>query len=605
MWWFIVSVCAFWIGHKIDRSIKKDKQAMKDMDKHEKIEALVAALDLASVEPKEESSVTARMSEVLGLAKEHKLSDTFWQEADASLSALSRALDMTPQEAFVFSLFVELSDDKRIRLNDIARLLKCNQVDIMRFSAEMESLRKRKLIRRRRTGNGESDTWRVPQMVLQALLRNECYVSTPTANLTLRELLDAVKKNLTYVKQHEMSLAEFVAEFAELLDTNRHLPFCAQFKATAYRLDEAEKLLLAHACVLYADFVDKIDAYDYDEWLANDYHFHWTLHTLAAGDNRLLDEGLFENIPDESFGSMNMFRLTDKAKEELQLNEVAKHKSDMARRNLIAADSIAAKQLYFNPAEQEHFDRLSNLLMPGTFMSVCNNLKSNGMRQGFACLFYGSPGTGKTESVYQLARKTGRDIMHVDIAQSKSKWYGESEKRIQAIFDRYRSIVRDCKVAPILLFNEADAILGNRKTGDGQGAIDKTENAMQNILLQEIERLDGILIATTNLTQNLDKAFERRFLYKIEFGRPLASARKHIWLSMFPGLTEQESQTLAQEFDLSGGEIENVVRKSTVDRVLNIASDADSDWTLLNALRRYCREETSFSNTGTRRRMGY
>ena len=578
---------------------------MKDMDKHEKIEALVAALDLVPVEPKEESSVTARMSEVIGLAKEHKLSDTFWQEADASLSALSRALDMTPQEAFVFSLFVELSNDRRIHLNDIARLLKCNQVDIMRFSAEMESLRKRKLIRRRRTGNGESDTWRVPQMVLQALLQNECYVSTPTANLTLRELLDAVKTNLTYVKQHEISLAEFVAEFDELLDANMHLPFCAQFKATAYRLDEAEKLLLAHACVLYADFVDKIDADDYDEWLANDYHFHWTLHTLAAGDNRLLEEDIFENIPDESFGSMNMFRLTARAKEELQLNEVAKHKSDMARRNLIAADSITAKRLYFNPAEQEHFDRLSNLLMPGTFLSVCNNLKSNGMRQGFACLFYGSPGTGKTESVYQLARKTGRDIMHVDIAQSKSLWYGESEKRIQAIFDRYRSIVRDCKVAPILLFNEADAILGNRKTGDWQGAIDRTENAMQNILLQEIERLDGILIATTNLTQNLDKAFERRFLYKIEFGRPLADARKHIWLSMFPGLTEQESQTLAQEFDLSGGEIENVVRKSTVDRVLNIASDADSDWTLLNALRRYCREETSFSNTGTRRRVGY
>ena len=605
MWWLIVSVCAFWIGYRIDRSIKKDKQTMKDMDKREKIDTMVAALDLEPVKQKEEPALTSHISKVLGLVKEHKLSDTFWQEADSSLSALSRALDMTPQEVFIFSLFVELSDERQIHLNDIARLLRCNQVDIMCFSAEMESLRKRKLIRRRRTGNGESDTWRVPQMVLQALLRNECYESKPTVNLTLPEFLDTVKTNLAYVRQHEVSLAEFVDELDELLDANLHLPFCVQFKATAYRLNAAEKLLLAHACVLYADFVDKIDADDYDYWLENDKNFHRTLHLLATGDNPLLNEGIFENIPDESFGSTTLFRLTEKVKEDLQLNEVAKHKSDMARRNLIAGDSIVEKQLYFNPSEQEHFDRLSNLLMPDTFQSVCNSLKSNGMRQGFACLFYGSPGTGKTESVYQLARKTGRDIMHVDIAQSKSKWFGESEKRIKSIFNRYRSIVRDCKVAPILLFNEADAILGCRNTVGTQGAIDKTENAMQNILLQEIEQLEGILIATTNLTQNLDKAFERRFLYKIEFGRPLADARRHIWQSMFPGLTEQESQTLAQEFDLSGGEIENVVRKSTVDRVLNITSDADAERTPLNTLRRYCREESSFSKNGTRRRVGY
>lgn len=323
------------------------------------------------------------------------------------------------------------------------------------------------------------------------------------------------------------------------------------------------------------------------------------------GDNSLLDEGIFELIPNESFGTPTRFRLTDRAKENLQLNEVGKYKSDMARRNLVAADSITAKQLYFNSSEQEQFDRLWNLLMPGTFHAVCNNLKSNGLRQGFACLFHGSPGTGKTESVYQLARKTGRDIMRVDIAQSKSMWYGESEKRIQAIFDHYRSIVRDCKVAPILLFNEADAILGSRKTIVGQNPINKTENAMQNILLQEIERLDGILIATTNLTQNLDKAFERRFLYKIEFRRPMTDARKHIWMSMFPGLTEQESLTLAQEFDLSGGQIENVVRKSIVDHMLNIASESNSEWTLLSNLRRYCREEASYSNDSNRRRVGF
>lgn len=88
-------------------------------------------------------------------------------------------------------------------------------------------------------------------------------------------------------------------------------------------------------------------------------------------------------------------------------------------------------------------------------------------------------------------------------------WFGESEKLIKGIFDNYRKAVRESKAAPILLFNEADAVLGKRQQ-NGNNRLAQTENAMQNILLQEMERLEGILIATTNLTQNLDKAFERR-----------------------------------------------------------------------------------------------
>ena len=136
------------------------------------------------------------------------------------------------------------------------------------------------------------------------------------------------------------------------------------------------------------------------------------------------------------------------------------------------------------------------------------------MCQGFCCIFYGAPGTGKTETVYKLARQTGRDIMRVDVNKIKSCWVGESEKNIKAAFDRYRNICKNSPLAPILLFNEADAILGIRMEG-ASNAVDKMENSIQNIILQEMESIEGIMIATTNLTTNLDKAFERRFLYKI------------------------------------------------------------------------------------------
>lgn len=90
-------------------------------------------------------------------------------------------------------------------------------------------------------------------------------------------------------------------------------------------------------------------------------------------------------------------------------------------------------------------------------------------------------------------------------------WVGESEKNIKGIFDDYKQKVKQSVKAPILLFNEADAIIGKRQVG-AERAVEKMENSIQNIILQEIEQLDGILIATTNLAENMDKAFERRFL---------------------------------------------------------------------------------------------
>jgi SpoVK/Ycf46/Vps4 family AAA+-type ATPase len=142
------------------------------------------------------------------------------------------------------------------------------------------------------------------------------------------------------------------------------------------------------------------------------------------------------------------------------------------------------------------------------------------------------------------------------------------------------------------LFNESDAIIGKRmEFTDGSHAVDKMENAMQNIILQEIENFNGILIATTNLTVNMDKAFERRFLYKIEFLKPLKEARKSIWKSMIPDLSEQEIIELASLYDFSGGQIENIARKRTVDFILAGSNPS------LEKMKAYCHEETLDKNT--------
>ena len=101
-----------------------------------------------------------------------------------------------------------------------------------------------------------------------------------------------------------------------------------------------------------------------------------------------------------------------------------------------------------------------------------------------------------------------------------------------------------------------------------------------------MESLEGIMIATTNLTSNLDKAFERRFLYKVKYEKPTVEARAKIWLTMLPGLKSADAKTLAAKFDLSGGEIENIARKQTVNNIL-----FGNDTISLDDLIESCRQE--------------
>ena len=112
-------------------------------------------------------------------------------------------------------------------------------------------------------------------------------------------------------------------------------------------------------------------------------------------------------------------------------------------------------------------------------------------------------------------------------------YVGESEKNVRKIFDDFKELSKKAKVDPILLLNEADQFLSSRTQGPGSSA-DKMHNQMQNIFLEQIEKFEGILIATTNLLGNIDKAFSRRFNHKIEFKKPGRKQRLRLWQFMLP-----------------------------------------------------------------------
>jgi SpoVK/Ycf46/Vps4 family AAA+-type ATPase len=196
-----------------------------------------------------------------------------------------------------------------------------------------------------------------------------------------------------------------------------------------------------------------------------------------------------------------------------------------------------------------------------------------------------------------LARKTGRDIMQVDMSQMRDKFVGESEKNVKQIFTRYRRLCQESDITPILLLNEADALLSVRLE-KMTTSVDQMANTMQNIILQEMENLEGILIATTNLTNNLDGAFDRRFLYKVEFQKPTAEESRHIWQAMLPALDDENARSLASKYDFSGGQIENIARKQVVSNILHDSEELD-----ISLIQSACDQERLNRQNGERIRI--
>lgn len=303
----------------------------------------------------------------------------------------------------------------------------------------------------------------------------------------------------------------------------------------------------------------------------DDLEFSKALHCYKDEKCFLIREGFLYLDKNENINKATL-ELSDRTLELIYGKDADLYKNNSSSQDVIEPESIKEKTLYYSDEILNQLAMLSEALKNENLVAMQKRLEAKALPKGVAVLLYGAPGTGKTESVYQLAKLTGRRIYHVDISQTKSMWFGESEKIIKKIFVKYKSLceasLRHKENIPILLFNEADAIISKRKSVDSGNTV-QTENAIQNIILEQVEKLDGIMIATTNLCENLDKAFERRFLFKIKFEKPEPFERSKIWKDKIQWLSQEEAEKVAEEYEFSGGEIDNIVRKCEIEEIIS------------------------------------
>ena len=211
-----------------------------------------------------------------------------------------------------------------------------------------------------------------------------------------------------------------------------------------------------------------------------------------------------------------------------------------------------------------------------TFTDFCSLSKNISKNENLSILLYGAPGTGKTEFAKQVAKNVNGTLYQLNFPHIQSKWIGETEKNIRRVFNLYREAWQKSKEPIILLINEADGLMNKRVSVNTSN--DAFANQAQTELLEQLEKFDGILIATTNLLGNIDAAFHRRFLFKTEIHAPDVTSRTNFLKnSTIYHLLNTEQIALLNSISFTIADLKNMEQKIGLIQRIRLLSSKDLD----------------------------
>jgi len=517
------------------------------------------------------------------------------------IRTVAEKFGISPKAAVLLAAIIEKSSHGCDE-DDLANFIGCTNIEFLGFHEALREMEDNGMIA---VGNGRRNNIAISQEALKAVEKDTEYKPLMIAGLTSDELFTRFRMFFGLYRKDVFDDDRLQMELDRVIERNQQLLFCRKVSESPLydKCNDMERKMFLYICHRYVSHGNQSVPIDvlmnFTDMMFDDQRFR---RQVSNGKTGLQQEGLVTFGIENGFADETTLSLSDEVKStffdeiELAKEETVNHK------DLISCDSIKEQQLFYNPAEEEQIARLSNLLEEENFRQVQERLEAEGMPKGFCAVFHGCPGSGKTASLKALAKKTGRDLFWVDLSGIKSKWVGESEQNVKRLFDTYRNLVRTREKAPILAVNEADGIFTKRIT-NVEHSVDNMYNAITDIVLNEMEKLDGIMIATTNLAGNMmdekDNAMERRFLFKIRFNTPEAGVRAKIWKSKLKDLSDEDAATLAGKYSFSGGNIENIARKSAVEYVLSGKRPG------LETLIKYCDEENISKQKNSGKKIGF
>ena len=521
-------------------------------------------------------------------------------DASQDLTDISEFLGITTDQAVFFSCLTELSFQQPVTYENLANHLLSSVLKILTYMPEIEALEKKGYIEKSFRKRGRKQSYNdisilVPHYVIEALRKSDASLLVSATKFDLPGFLKQAHSIVEERQENKLTTAQALSEIEFLISMNKDLPYVAF-------IDNTLSLTMSKCTMFALSYVRLKGQYNVSIVSFSNAVFDNLSEQLLfaqevmAGNHELIMKNLLQIVTSELDGEKTAILSVISAKALYQEYPALLSTNDK-NSGLISGKTVTVKKLFFSEDVREQVRTLEEVLKPSKFRAYRKELQRNKLSRGITAIFFGEPGTGKTEAVYQIARKTGRDIMMVDLSQTKSKWFGESEKVVKKIFDDYAALLKTTDTEPILFINEADGLLTKRtELNGGSTATEQSINTIQNILLQALENFDGILLATTNLTNNLDKAFERRFTFRISFPKPDAKVRQSIWRNKMPELSQSDAARLGERFEITGGEIDVHIRQVILKKVLNKKVD------LFDTLIDCCSKDHGFSG---RRRIGF
>ncbi len=254
---------------------------------------------------------------------------------------------------------------------------------------------------------------------------------------------------------------------------------------------------------------------------------------------------------------------------------------------LVNPKLITNVELYYEESGDKLFKSLKRLILNDSYKSNC-----------LSVLLHGPSGSGKTEFVYQLSKQVNAKIMQADYSKIVSKWIGDTEKNIKKLFTTYEQLSKHSKTPIILLLNEADGLMNKRVSIKQSNDIHSNQAQVQ--LLEMLEKFKGILIATSNMPKNIDQAFYRRFLFKVNLTLPGLKSKE--WLiqnstirSLIPD--EMIPKIIANEW--SPAQLVNLETKIKLLNSIDFFNQNDIQWLLTEEGMLNSQSSIGFKQTGT------
>lgn len=502
-----------------------------------------------------------------------ELSEKALNNISQQCETLAEYLSVDQQQAMLFAvIFVLYSKLPSVNIRELYSFFNIDFIEGLKFKYDIQVLLNKELIeleefysKQRRKTNLTRSSLIIPESIISATYRNVEIPQKITFELDIYEFCDTVT---TYINER----------CEDKIDTNSLFKYVKELEDANPEIEGVENLLklgllIEDRVLVYQILNDMVstgrytliestlkDMYDNARQRMNKYR------ELLFNENPMYEMDLIQ-LHRQKFSNDAQLELTAYGMEFLLGDDAIMYQVKNKNKDVLSHQNIKQVQLFYDGKLKEQIDFLSNSLLYQNFIELQKRLSEKNMVSGITTLLHGAPGTGKTELCYQLAKLTGRDIFLLDLSQMKDLYFGQSEKNTKDVFTRYNFLLSKNEVAPILLINECDGLFSRRLTNT-QRSTDQTINTIQNILLEELEKFQGILLCTSNLVENLDSAFERRFLFKIEFQKPSIEVKLKIWKSKLNWIDDDFAKELAEQFDLSGGQIDNVVRKVIMQEVL-------------------------------------